>query len=243
MKKLTIFLCLILTVTIVHARGIRDEYNQADERARLSYAFGMAIGSNFDLSEMGIEFDYTALAEGIRAMVEKTETLFSEHEAMEIIETALHSAVERRSQINRLHEAEFFAANSQRPGVQTTESGLQYEILEYTEGEKPKADSVVRVNYVGTFADGSPFDSSGEEGGSYIPLEMVIHGWTEGLMLMSPGSQYRLFIPSDLAYGSDGIQGIIPPYSPLIFTVELLEIINQDESYYYYYTEEDEEEL
>ena len=231
MRKTAIFLCLILTVTALHARAIQEDQKLADERARVSYAFGMAIGSNFDLGSMGIEFDYNALAEGLKSMVERTQPLFSEQEAMEIIETAIHNAVERRAQENRRREMEFLTTNMQREEVQVTESGLQYEIIEQTDGEKPSANSVVRVSYVGTFIDGSPFDSSADEEGSFIPLEMVIRGWTEGLMLMSPGSQYRLFIPSALAYGSDGIQGIIPPYSTLIFTVELFEIINQEDYY------------
>ncbi|WP_461257211.1 FKBP-type peptidyl-prolyl cis-trans isomerase, partial [Treponema sp. R80B11-R83G3] len=111
----------------------------------------------------------------------------------------------------------------------TTESGLQYEIIKSTEGEKPRKSSVVRVIYTGNFTDGRIFDRSTEEGGAYIPLENVIPGWTEGLMLMSPGSIYRLYVPSKLAYGKDGIQGVIAPYSTLVFMVELLEIIDEPE--------------
>jgi len=229
MKKIAIFLCLLLIVTALYARAIQEDHIRMDEKARLSYAFGMAIGSNFDLSSMGVEFDYNAFVEGLRAIVEKKEPLFSEQEAMEIIEAALHNAMDRRAQENRMREIEFLEENGGRRGVHTTASGLQYEIIDYVEGgKKPKADSVVKVNYVGTFIDGSPFDSSTEAGGSYIPLDLVISGWTEGLMLMSPGSSFRFFIPSNLAYGRDGIQGIIPPYSTLIFTVELLDFIDQD---------------
>jgi FKBP-type peptidyl-prolyl cis-trans isomerase FklB len=187
----------------------------------------MIIGSN--LRTAPLEFDYNAFAQGIRAMIEdNVEPLFGEQEAVEIVETALHAAMERMTAMNRRLEEEFLTANSQRSGVLVTESGLQYEIIIETEGPKPAADSIVRVNYTGTFIDGSPFDSSTEEGGAYIPLELVIPGWTEGLMLMSVGSTYRFFIPSGLAYGNDGIQSIIPPFSTLIFNVELLEIINAD---------------
>ncbi|MCL2440505.1 MAG: FKBP-type peptidyl-prolyl cis-trans isomerase [Treponema sp.] len=228
MKKLTIFLCLFFAVLALNAKAIHDDHRRADEKARVSYAFGMAVGSNFNLGSMGIDFDYNAFADGLKAMVENEPTLFSEQEAMEIIETALQNAMEKRSVQNRTMEEEFLAMNSQRPAVQVTASGLQYEIIKDAKGEKPDAKSVVRVNYVGTFIDGSPFDSSTEEDGAFIPLDLVIRGWTEGLMLMSPGSHYRLYIPSNLAYGSDGIQGIIPPYSTLIFTVELLEIVQDD---------------
>jgi len=234
MKKLIVFLCLFFAVLTLHARAIQEDYRTAEEKARVSYAFGMAIGSNFNLSSMGIEIDYTAFADGLRAMVEDGQPQFSEQEAMEIIEIALQSAMERRSAQSRLLEEEFLTMNAMRSEVHVTASGLQYEILEEPENEdlneKPKADSVVRVNYTGTFVDGTLFDSSTEEEGAYIPLELVIPGWTEGLMLMSIGSEYRLFIPSALAYGSDGIQSIIPPYSTLIFTVKLLEIVSSEDS-------------
>jgi len=229
MKKIIIFLCLFFAVLILHAKGIMDDHKAAEEKYRTSYAFGMAVGSNFNLSSMGIDLDYNAFTDGFRAMSEDEETLFSEQEAMELIETALETAMEKRSAVNRSSEEEFLNVNSRRPEVRVTASGLQYEIISDAEGPKPDKDSIVRVNYVGTFIDGSPFDSSTEEEGAFIPLELVIEGWTEGLMLMSVGSRYRLFIPSYLAYGSDGIQGIIPPFSTLIFTVELLEIITDDE--------------
>jgi len=230
MKKLTVFLCLFFAVLTLNARAIQEDYREADERARVSYAFGMAIGSNFNLSTMGIEFDYAAFTEGLRAMIEDGETQFSEQEAMEIIETALEAAMENRSNQNKVMEEEYLAANMLRPGIKVTETGLQYEILTATEGEKPTLNSVVRVNYTGAFIDGKPFDSSTDENGALIPLEYVIPGWTEGLMLMSPGSHYRLYIPSELGYGSEGIHGIIPPYSTLIFTVELLEIVAPEET-------------
>jgi FKBP-type peptidyl-prolyl cis-trans isomerase len=230
MKKTTVFLCLFLIVTSLYARAIQEDYSNAEEKARVSYAFGMAIGSNYDLGSLGIDFDYAALTEGIRAMVEGREPMISEQEAMEIIEAAMHDAMEKVSEGNRIIEEEFLARNSQRSGVQVTPSGLQYEVIRDTEGEKPTADAVVRVNYTGTFIDGSPFDSSSEEGGAYIPLELVIPGWTEGIMLMGVGSSYRFFIPSNLAYGSEGIPSIIPPYSTLIFMVDLLGIINPEEA-------------
>jgi len=229
MKKLVIFLCLFFTVLMLHAKAIQEDYKKADEKVRLGYAFGMVIGSNLGLGQLDIKFDYDAFTEGLKAVAEGGQTQFSEREAMEIIEAALYAAEEKQNSRNRQIEEEYLAVNGRREEVQTTASGLQYEIIKSTEGEKPKSSSVVRVNYTGTFTDGRPFDSSTEEGGAYIPLQNVISGWTEGLMLMSPGSIYRLYIPSNLAYGKDGIQGVIAPYSTLIFMVELLEIIDEPE--------------
>jgi len=229
MKKLIVLLCLFFAVMTLQAKAIHDDYRKAEERQKVSYAFGMAIGSNFNLSSMGIDFDYTAFAEGLRAMVEGDVTQFSEQEAMEIIETALQDAMDKRSAENSMMEEEFLAMNKQRPEVYVTVSGLQYQILKSSYGPKPEPDSVVRVLYTGTFVDGTLFDKSTDDEGSLIPMELVIPGWSEGLMLMSVGSSYRLYIPSDLAYGSEGIQGMIPPYSTLIFTVELLEITESEE--------------
>jgi len=119
----------------------------------------------------------------------------------------------------------FLAENAKRPEVKTTDSGLQYEVLESTLGQKPKATDTVRVHYEGTLINGTVFDSSYKRGQSIsFPLNGVIKGWTEGLQLMSVGSKYKLYIPYQLAYGAAGAGADIPPYAALIFTVELLGI-------------------
>ncbi len=223
MKKLLIFVCLIFITLSLYAKAIQEDMEQADEKTRVSYAFGMLMASN--LSTLDMEFNYAAFTEGVKNMFEKSGLRFTEQEAMEIVETAIQIASERKAEENRINEELFLAQNKERPGIQVTESGLQYEILVQTEGEKPLANSTVRVHYEGVFLDG---DKSSDEDGAFIPLEMVVPGWTEGLMLMSVGSKYRLYIPSSLAYGQDGIQSVIPPFSTLVFTVELLEIINDE---------------
>lgn len=120
---------------------------------------------------------------------------------------------------------QFLANNAKRPEVKTTASGLQYEVIEQTLGQKPKATDKVRVHYEGTLIDGTVFDSSYKRGESItFGLNQVIKGWTEGLQLMSVGSKYKLYIPYELGYGAQGAGGSIPPYAALIFTVELLGI-------------------
>ncbi len=119
----------------------------------------------------------------------------------------------------------FLAENAKREGVKVTASGLQYEVMEATLGQKPKATDTVKVHYEGTLIDGTVFDSSYKRGESIsFPLNGVIKGWTEGLQLMSVGSKYKFFIPYQLAYGERGAGASIPPYAALIFTVELLGI-------------------
>lgn len=187
------------------------------------------MGNNLISTEL--EFDYNAFAAGMKDVMETGKGQFSEMEAIEIVETALIITMERRTEEHRIREAEFLTINMGRPGVITTPSGLQYEILADSEGDRPKDSSVVRVNYEGFFMDGTMFDSSDEEDGAYIPLDMVIPGWAEALKLMPVGGKYRFFIPSSMAYGREGIQQIIPPYSTLIFNVELLEIIFDEYEY------------
>ena len=238
MKKIAVLLCLIFTVTALYARAVQEDYRSAEENSRISYAFGMAIASNLELNTLDIDFDYAAFTEGLKSILEKnTELRLSEYEAMEIVETVYYNAMERRTEEYRVKEQEFLLRNSLQPGINVMPSGLQYEILTQAEGDKPSHDSTVKVHYTGSFIDGSIFDYSYEEDGAYIPLNSVINGWTEGVMLMSEGSIYKLYIPSHLAYGKDGIQGVVPPYSTLIFTVELLEIADDpfNLNYYDYY--------
>ncbi len=126
---------------------------------------------------------------------------------------------------NAEKEKTFLAENGKKDGVKTTESGLQYVVLTEGSGEKPKATDTVKVHYTGTFTDGKTFDSSVERGEpAEFVVEEVIPGWVEALQLMPVGSKYKLFIPSALAYGEEGAGGVIPPFSTLVFEVELLSI-------------------
>ncbi|MDR1177673.1 MAG: FKBP-type peptidyl-prolyl cis-trans isomerase [Spirochaetaceae bacterium] len=185
-----------------------------------SYAFGFVIGS--DLRQLGLEFDYDAFTRGFKDSVEDLNKELSMEEAIATIQQAFTDA-------SRAKESAFFAENGQKEGVITTASGLQYEVVTEGSGVKPGAEDTVSVNYEGTLVDGTVFDSSYTRGEpAEFPLNMVIPGWSEGLMLMSVGSTYRLYIPSDLAYGPQGSPGAIPPYATLIFDVELLSIKPQE---------------
>ena len=126
---------------------------------------------------------------------------------------------------NKAKGEAFLAENGAREGVETTESGLQYEILETGSGPQPSVTDTVSVHYRGTFLDGSQFDSSYERGSpASFAVNRVIAGWTEGLQLMPVGSTWKLYIPSDLAYGDRGSPPLIGPGETLIFEVKLLDI-------------------
>jgi len=165
------------------------------------------LETNFDLLKLGF----------INGLYNYTEQ-FDMQSAGQYVDDAI-------SRIRKAEGEKFLAENALREGVITTESGLQYEILEPGKGKHPTAESTVKVHYEGTLIDGTVFDSSYQRGEPIeFPLNGVIKGWTEGLQLMSVGSKYKLYIPYDLGYGERGAGQQIPPYATLIFTVELLEI-------------------
>jgi FKBP-type peptidyl-prolyl cis-trans isomerase len=230
MKKIIIIVCgLFLLALTVHANGVRDDVNFTGEMARTSYAFGMTVGG--DLKEAGLEIVYFAFTEGLRAAMELEPTIMERDEALEIVQNAFESAMRKQSAELQAKEEMFLMENASRPGVQSTESGLQYVVIEEGSGPKPMAADIVRVHYEGALTNGTVFDSSYDRGEpEEIPLDMVIPGWAEGIMLMNVGSKYRIILPSSLAYGERGAGQIIPPFSPLIFTVELLGIVEPEAS-------------
>jgi FKBP-type peptidyl-prolyl cis-trans isomerase FklB len=169
--------------------------------------------------------DYADLAAGIKDVLEKNQPQISYQEAQQVLGQFFQELEAKIAGAAKAEGENFLAENKKREGVQVTASGLQYEVLEATIGQKPKATDKVRVHYEGTLIDGTVFDSSYQRGESIsFPLNGVIKGWTEGLQLMSVGSKYKFFIPYQLAYGERGAGQQIPPYAALIFTVELLGI-------------------
>jgi len=228
MKRCAIALFLVFAALTVYAKAIQEEINLEDEKAKISYAFGMTVGG--DLKEAGMEIDYAAFTEGLKNAMEQGETLLNQNEALEIVQTAFENAMMKQAEELRAKEEKFLAENAMNEAVITNPSGLQYMILTKGEGPAPGPDDIVRVHYEGTLIDGTVFDNSyHSETGEEIPLNMVIPGWAEGIQLMNVGSKFRLFIPSSMAYGERGAGQVIPPYSTLIFTVELLEIIKKND--------------
>jgi FKBP-type peptidyl-prolyl cis-trans isomerase len=227
MKKAILALGFVLFAITLHAKGIQDDINLTEEKAKVSYAFGIAIGS--EILSTGLELDYYAFTEGLKAIMENDEAEYSLDEAVEIVQNALQAAQTKKFEENRIREELFLAANGERPEVHVTGSGLQYEVLAEGNGDKPSGTDVVKVHYEGVLIDGSQFDSSyARDEPAEFPLTGVIAGWAEGLQLMSVGSTYKLYIPSGLAYGEYGAGAVIPPFSTLVFTVELLDIVGHD---------------
>ena len=191
---------------------------------KISYAIGLSMGQN--LMGSGVtSLEYADLAAGIKDVLEKNQPQISYQEAQQVLGQFFSELEEKIAGEAKAAGEAFLAENAKREGVKVTESGLQYEVLEATIGQKPKATDKVRVHYEGTLIDGTVFDSSYKRGESItFGLNQVIKGWTEGLQLMSIGSKYKLYLPYQLAYGERGAGANIPPYAALIFTVELLGI-------------------
>ncbi|MBP0048464.1 FKBP-type peptidyl-prolyl cis-trans isomerase [Marinobacterium sp. AK62] len=160
--------------------------------------------------------------EGLRVPAEQIQAAFQE------ITERLRAEQEAKAKEAAAAGEQFLNENAKRDGVITLESGLQYEVITAGEedGDKPTAQSKVRTHYHGTFIDGKVFDSSYERGQpAEFPVGGVIAGWTEALQLMTKGAKWRLYVPYQLAYGAQGSPGGIPPYSTLVFDVELLDIL------------------
>ncbi len=198
---------------------------------RLSYALGMSMGHNFKAS--GIEKINSAdFAAGVAAVYEGAQPRISYDEAKDIIReyfTALEAkqqeAAQKMASVNAEAGKAFLAENGKRPEVKTTATGLQYEVLTQGDGPVPTADDRVVVHYTGRLIDGTVFDSSEERGEpATFGVTQVIPGWVEALQLMNAGSTWRLFIPSELAYGPQGAGGAIGPNQTLIFDVTLLKV-------------------
>ena len=224
MKKLVFLFCLSAAALGLHARAIQETSELSEDAGNTSYAFGMIIGS--ELASSGIEIDYRAFSEGVKAAMEDEAKRFTQEEAVEIVEAAFQAAAAKRDEENRIAELFFLMANGELEGVFTTDSGLQYEVIVEGEGIKPGPFDIVQVLYEGMLSDGTVFDVSEDpEDPTEFPLDRVIPGWSEGLQLMKTGGKSRFYIPSKLAYGERGVGMIIPPHSTLIFNVELLGVI------------------
>ncbi|EED31574.1 fkbp-type peptidyl-prolyl cis-trans isomerase fkpa [gamma proteobacterium NOR5-3] len=200
---------------------------------RLSY--GVALGLGRNMANDGMTVDVDAFAAGLRdAMTGSPQRITDEEIQAEMIAFQERMNAERESMASALADANataavtFLTENGAREGVVTTESGLQYEVIEAGDGATPTADDSVQVHYRGTLIDGTEFDSSYARGEPVtFGVGQVISGWTEALQLMQVGAKYKLFIPSELAYGAGGAGDRIGPNAALIFEVELLDIPTQ----------------
>ena len=200
---------------------------------RISYALGLSMGNNFQAS--GIKtINVKDFADGVAAVFEGAAPKMTYDEAkkeikefFEKMEAEQRAAAEKMGEVNAAAGKTFLDENGKRVEVKTTASGLQYEVLEEGTGKMPAATDSVTVHYTGKLIDGTVFDSSVERGEpATFGVTQVIPGWVEALQMMKEGAKWRLFIPSNLAYGPNGAGNVIGPNATLIFDVELIKVNN-----------------
>ena len=190
----------------------------------------MDIGNS--LQELPVELNVDMLSQGVRDTIEGNDTRLSQEELDSVMqgfvkdmESAQQDQAQEQARSNQDKGEQFLAENKDKEGVETTDSGLQYKVLEEGDGPTPSKSDSVTVHYTGELIDGTVFDSSRERGEPVtFPVDAVIPGWTEALQLMKEGAKYELYIPADLAYGERGAGAQIGPNETLIFDVELIEV-------------------
>lgn len=192
---------------------------------KISYALGLGIGQQ--IKSMNIEnFSIEDFTKSISDVMEGKQTAFSAREAQMMLQEYFSKKQKEEAQAHIAEGKAYLDANAKRPGVTVTKSGLQYEVLQEGTGKSPKATDTVRCHYEGRLLDGSVFDSSYKRGEpADFGLNQVIPGWTEGVQLMKEGAKFRFTIPYLLAYGEQGAGASIPPFSTLIFDVELIKVL------------------
>jgi len=204
-----------------------SDYKTTEQRA--SYGVGRNMGEQLAANPFdGI--DISAVQQGLADAFNKAESQVGYDDlnaAFKDINDRMQAAAAEKAEAMSKEGDAYLAENSKRDEVTVLASGLQFEVITQGDGEKPTAESTVRVHYHGTLIDGTVFDSSYDRGQpAEFPVGGVIKGWTEALQLMNVGTKYKLHIPHDLAYGEQGAGASITPYSALVFDVELLEILS-----------------
>ena len=192
---------------------------------KFSYGLGMGIGQN--LLSMGVNnMNIEDFVKALKDVLSGAKTEMSHSEAQQVVNEHFRKLAEAAYEQNKSSGEAFLAANAKKEGVTVLPSGLQYEVITEGNGKKPSATDRVQCHYEGTLIDGTVFDSSIKRGEPAVfGVNQVIKGWVEALQLMQEGSKWRLYIPYDMAYGEHGAGEMIPPYSALVFDVELIKVL------------------
>ena len=222
MKKVIVLFIVSMVISSSFGQKARSVKSPLDS---VAYAIGVSMYQG--VKQLDLDLDLDVIADGMEAAY-KEKAIFTAEEANAYIQEYLSGLEARRVEENKEAGIKFLEENKAAEGVVVTESGLQYEIIVEGEGPKPVAKDQVKVHYTGTLLDGTVFDSSVERGEPAVfGVTQVIKGWGEVLQLMPVGSKYKVFIPSDLAYGDRGSGREIKPGSTLVFEIELIEIVSK----------------
>lgn len=230
MKKIIVSILAVIIVTnIASAQKYFDKAKISNKQDSLSYSIGVLLASN--MAKEGIDYDATLVGKAFRDVAQKETWEISAEDANTFIQNYFQEIEERTKQEKVKESDKFFAENAKKEGVVTTESGLQYKIIKKGNGKRPCDTCDVSVHYEGRLIDGTVFDTSyDQEEPITLNPQYVIQGMSEGILLMDEGSQYELYIPWNLAYGEYSPAEIIPAYSSLVFTVDLVSILYPEDA-------------
>lgn len=197
-----------------------------NEDHKIAYTYGVYTAMNME-SQSFNEVNQDAFVQGVMDKLNGKELKVSEDSVMSILQVFYQKQMDAAAEKEKEKGEAFLAENKNKEGIQVTESGLQYEVLVEGDGASPTIDDTIKAHYHGTLIDGTVFDSSVErDQPATFPVSGVISGWTEALQMMKVGSKWKIYLPSDLAYGKRGAGEKIKPNAALIFEVELLEIVD-----------------
>ena len=221
-----LFLILILPASLAFGQSGPAANSLRTGADSLSYAIGLQVAEFY--KNQGVDNLNAALIQkACNDIFGNKETLLTQEQANMTVQQKLQEYMDNRRNAIKEEGRKFLEENKKRPGVITTASGLQYEIITAGSGPIPKRTDTVLAHYAGSLLDGKEFDNSYNRGQPLeIPVTGVIQGWVEALQLMPVGSKWKLYIPSELAYGDRGAGGAIPGGAALIFEIELLQIVN-----------------
>jgi FKBP-type peptidyl-prolyl cis-trans isomerase FklB len=221
MKRILTFL---FAATLLAVGAVAQELTTDLEKA--SYSVGVQMGKAIEPGKDSLDLE--VLIRGLQDVIAGKKLQLEDAECQKNFQIWQQQAREAQSKVQSAEGEAFLAANAKREGVTVLPSGLQYEVLKKGTGEMPKSTDTIKAHYTGTLIDGTKFDSSLDRG---EPIEArvtgLIPGWTEALQLMRVGDKWKLFIPQNLAYGARGAGAQIPPYSALVFEMELVEIVKK----------------
>ena len=229
MKKVALFAAASLMIASTACNNCGTSCVKLENAADSAcYGIGVINGEGFAQhlkTSFPEEANIDAIIKGFSQALKGEETMISADSAQKYVQEFFETAAKRVAEKNLEEGKAFLDKNMAKEGVVTTESGLQYKVITEGTGKKPSATSTVTVHYTGKTLDGKVFDSSIERGEpTTFGVGQVIPGWKEALQLMSEGSKYELWIPSDIAYGASGAGASIPPHATLNFEVELIKI-------------------
>ncbi len=227
MKKTIVFISFISVALLFASCGKSDENKEVkltNNRDSLSYSFGVNVGSSMKQEGIDTVINLDIFMAGFNAVITNNNPALTSEQAMSVLQAYFKGIQDKESAKGREEGEKFLADNAKKEGVVTTNSGLQYKVIKMGTGPKPTLESKVKTHYTGKLVSGKVFDSSEGKDPIVFPLNGVIPGWQEGIQLMPVGSKFEFYIPWNLAYGERGYPPAIPPYSALVFEVELIGI-------------------